>query len=1469
MKNILATFLIFFCATSVFAQDEYQDNDCDGYPSQSFYMGNGGCTSIAYSPDDFDCDDYDPNVGSSRVFYRDNDGDGYGDINNSLTSCSMPFGYVFDNTDCDDTNATVGAAILCYRDLDGDGYGDSNAATFSYGCSLQVGYVLNNLDCDDTNKSLNPNTKWYLDVDGDGFITAADGAAVYTQCTQPAGNYLGLTDSKNHWIHSIGYDIKGTAISSSRVFYDDLGKSDVSLSKDFLNNKVWGTETIYDDKGRPFRTSFVAPSTLNSFEKTNFLRSYGTTGSGSVPQQVPISSPITSSQNVRASQSISASSTIAANTSVSFTAPQINLTNGFTAGPGFTATAAAVNEDVAQPNLYQYYSDANTLEPYQATATHPFSEVMYDELNPGNTVKVIGGNKINGDWKTGFSYTLPAAQEMYYAFGAAYFDGDMQAQGEVVVTKFFKTVVQDANGVENVSFSDGEGKVLASGTSGRGSAYPVVSLIGTQGFIDIHVPLGVSPAALIGSASDYKIYNLKTGALHTGSLLGGNFYRIEAVVVPTAEPVAYITSGGGVTYSTGAKGVTYTVNYADFALNYYDKTGRLSKTIQPKGYQNNTSIVATPTHTLATTFTYNALDQLTTVTSPDEGTSRFVYRKDGQIRYSQNALQNDTKVSYTDYDSLGRPIESGVITGSAGIWASAIANPDGTLLTGTRSEQTFTIYDDYKDFTTSYAFPANLDLATIITSKGLNAAQYIPNNLSGNVAVTFNDSSFTWYSYDLYGRLEWMVQNLIGLGLKTVHYYYDHKGNVKKVIYQKDVAGERFVHQYSYRVDGYLDIVQTSVDDVTFKENAKYDYYLTGELKQVKLAQGLQSIDYVYTLGGALKSINHPSLEKSNDPGGNTNDVFGMILDYYNGDYLRSNTNITTSPSVTGFNQDNYDGNIKAIRWANRQKDVPNPSNEASASNKAQQRGYMYNYNPNKWLTQASFGNVSGNAISPATAFKEGNITYDKNGNILSLQRTKEDGSVIDNFTYNYDKGNNQLTHVDDAVVGNADIQDLKDQNANNYVYDVLGRLTDNVAEDIRYVYNTQGLVIEIRKRSNNALVISVLYNERGQRIQKNSYNTVTGVLLSTDYYVLDLSGNVMGLYTKLAGQAIVLKENPIFGSSRLGVYKKQTAVASYEITDHLGNVRAVIQENPNLFSILLSYADYYAFGEQLPSRNTTSDYRYAFQGQELDKETGMEAFQLRLWDGRIGRWLSPDPYGQYASPYLGMGNNPIRMIDKDGGKADDIIYLDSNGKVINRIVQAGPDVFYQETYSHPMKNGANVGSFELTIPRNTSYVNPSMITQMSGFKSTMIDFERWRREDKGSLLLHLGVELTYGTADNAFVFLTGFGSNRRGISGETYAGDRGADKALDGFITLATAGFGAAAKSPEELLKSTPKLWNSFQRMHVKSGTRLEVSQAYKQMLLKNHNQFYINKNFELFNTVYGKIDQLGKVNDHYKKSK
>ena len=58
----------------------------------------------------------------------------------------------------------------------------------------------------------------------------------------------------------------------------------------------------------------------------------------------------------------------------------------------------------------------------------------------------------------------------------------------------------------------------------------------------------------------------------------------------------------------------------------------------------------------------------------------------------------------------------------------------------------------------------------------------------------------------------------------------------------------------------------------------------------------------------------------------------------------------------------------------------------------------------------------------------------------------------------------------------------------------------------------------------------------------------------------------------------------------------------------------------------------------------------------KVKEETGStNSFELRLWDSRIGRWMSPDNLKVYDTPYWGMGNNPISAVDPDG---NDIIYL-------------------------------------------------------------------------------------------------------------------------------------------------------------------------------------------------------------------
>ena len=87
--------------------------------------------------------------------------------------------------------------------------------------------------------------------------------------------------------------------------------------------------------------------------------------------------------------------------------------------------------------------------------------------------------------------------------------------------------------------------------------------------------------------------------------------------------------------------------------------------------------------------------------------------------------------------------------------------------------------------------------------------------------------------------------------------------------------------------------------------------------------------------------------------------------------------------------------------------------------------------------------------------------------------------------------------------------------------------------------------------------------------------------------------------------------------------------------------------------SNIVAGADYYPFGLAMDGQEIDDEpYRWGYQGQFAVKDsvTGWNEFDLRSYDPRIARWLSPDPYGQFASPYLGMGNAPHMGVDPDGG---------------------------------------------------------------------------------------------------------------------------------------------------------------------------------------------------------------------------
>lgn len=77
----------------------------------------------------------------------------------------------------------------------------------------------------------------------------------------------------------------------------------------------------------------------------------------------------------------------------------------------------------------------------------------------------------------------------------------------------------------------------------------------------------------------------------------------------------------------------------------------------------------------------------------------------------------------------------------------------------------------------------------------------------------------------------------------------------------------------------------------------------------------------------------------------------------------------------------------------------------------------------------------------------------------------------------------------------------------------------------------------------------------------------------------------------------------------------------------------------------------------QMPGRKysqANSGYRYGFNGKENDNETNTQDYGLRIYDPRIGRFLSVDPLEEEypeLTPYQFASNRPIDGIDLDGAE--------------------------------------------------------------------------------------------------------------------------------------------------------------------------------------------------------------------------
>ncbi|MEQ6118620.1 3-coathanger stack domain-containing protein [Reichenbachiella sp. MALMAid0571] len=161
--------------------------------------------------------------------------------------------------------------------------------------------------------------------------------------------------------------------------------------------------------------------------------------------------------------------------------------------------------------------------------------------------------------------------------------------------------------------------------------------------------------------------------------------------------------------------------------------------------------------------------------------------------------------------------------------------------------------------------------------------------------------------------------------------------------------------------------------------------------------------------------------------------------------------------------------------------------------------------------------------------------------------------------------------------------------------YDYIGNIIENHQDGTEIDWTVYGKVNKVTLDAGGH--VAYTYDAAGNRALKKTTDVEGNS--STTHYVRDASGNVMAVYKDGA-----LAEQPIYGSSRLGQYtgggnvsvlSHQLGKRHYELTNHLGNVMAVVSDELYVdaegthLAKTISTADYYPFGLEMPGRSLSA----------------------------------------------------------------------------------------------------------------------------------------------------------------------------------------------------------------------------------------------------------------------------------------
>ncbi|MDV7699179.1 RHS repeat-associated core domain-containing protein [Chryseobacterium soli] len=641
---------------------------------------------------------------------------------------------------------------------------------------------------------------------------------------------------------------------------------------------------------------------------------------------------------------------------------------------------------------------------------------------------------------------------------------------------------------------------------------------------------------------------------------------------------------------------------------------------------------------LAYEYRYDGRGRLVEKKLPGKGWEYMVYDKADRLILTQDAnLRILNQWLITKYDQFGRVAYTGVLTtnntrqgmqdqivntivtearDTTGFVKNGMTIYYTNVYFGLNTMLSVNYYDTYPSYSFNPAFPADIQGASLLTqtpsadgrsTKGLPVMSLVKNIEDDNWTknYTYYDTKATavgGHSINHLGgytRTESQL-DFAGVPLKTVTKHKRLDTDTEKVI------TENFEYDQQNRLKKHYHQVDSQPQELLTENN----YNELSQLKNKKVGNNLQSIDYAYNIRGWMTKINDPATLNGK--------LFGYEIKY---DY----------PIDI---EKRYNGNITEVDWRTASDNVF--------------RRYDYRYDGLNRLTLSHYREPL-STVSYNNFYNE-ETAYDLNGNITRMWRNTKNSSgtaeQIDNLVYSY--AGNRLTSVSDISQNPSGYPYLPVPNTIGYDNgnsDGNGNMTSHIDKNIKTIsYNFLNLPNHINFTTIPGIFIETavkyVYNASGAKIRKQH---LTQVMQTTDY----LDGFH---YTQIKFYPAILN----FVPTSEGYYDFEKNKYIYHYTDHLGNVRLSFFNNASQVEIL-EENNYYPFGLKHEGYNDISEnysYQYKYNGKELQTETGMYDYGARMYMPDIGRWGVVDPLAEKMtrhSPYNYAFSNPINFIDPDG----------------------------------------------------------------------------------------------------------------------------------------------------------------------------------------------------------------------------